>query len=143
MDSAVKKSIGAPIKQLSSCVSRVKQADRGRRRKSAPCLSHQAARDSSWVRVYQAELHRERKLRQTKYAQKNAERASMRTYHRGHPPVSRSPNVKTRRAKNEDSMFGAFQSLSLNMAACSPLLNSVQSEGASVLRRGFRWERRK
>ncbi|KAG9279394.1 hypothetical protein AMEX_G4912 [Astyanax mexicanus] len=123
MDAIVKKSLGAPVRQLSSCVSGVKEGmsrkGKSTRRKSAPCC-YSTAHDSSWVRTYQAELHRERKVRQVMLSQKNAERTAMRSHYRSphrytKTSQNRKPiNTKTP-SKNDDSLFGAFQGLSLNM----------------------------
>lgn len=118
MDAVVKKSLGAPLRQMTSCFTGnqdgFSRKGKSVRRKSAPCCYGQTAHDSSWLRTYQAELHRERyknkriqlldtyivrinpialkfvlfilclnrKLRQVKVAQKNAERAAMRIHHR-------------------------------------------------------------
>lgn len=64
MDAVVKKSLGAPFRQLTRCVTGDKDGFswKGKtvRRKSAPCCYDQTAHDSSWLRTYQAELHRER-----------------------------------------------------------------------------------
>lgn len=116
MSSVVKKSLGAPIRQMTNCLSGVQDGfsrkNKTVRRKSAPCCYGQTAHDSSWIRAYQAELHKERqvinpdnstllkfnqlvifelnttficlnrKLRQVKFAQKNAERAAMRAHYK-------------------------------------------------------------
>lgn len=59
MDAIVKKS-------LASCVSGVKDGvgKKGKavRRKSAPCCYSHMTNESSWIRAYQAELHRERQV---------------------------------------------------------------------------------
>uniref|UniRef100_A0A8C1I9X8 Si:ch211-81a5.8 n=1 Tax=Cyprinus carpio TaxID=7962 RepID=A0A8C1I9X8_CYPCA len=124
MDAVVKKSLGAPFRQLTSCVTGDKEgfSRKGKtvRRKSAPCCYGQTARDSSWLRTYQAELHRERKLRQVKFAQKNAERSAMRTHYRSPHRFTKAPvqraNIKSKTStKSDSSLFGAFQGLSLNM----------------------------
>uniref|UniRef100_A0A671Q444 Si:ch211-81a5.8 n=1 Tax=Sinocyclocheilus anshuiensis TaxID=1608454 RepID=A0A671Q444_9TELE len=114
MDAVVKKSLGAPFRQVTSCISRKGKTVR---RKSAPCCYGQTAHDSSWLRTYQTELHRERKLRQVKFAQKNAERLQKpTTLHEGtFTPVQRA-NIKSKTpTKSDNSLFGAFQGLSLNM----------------------------
>ncbi|KAI7799037.1 uncharacterized protein si:ch211-81a5.8 [Triplophysa rosa] len=118
MTSVVKKSLRAPFRQMTSCLSGVQDGfsrkNKTVRRKSAPCCYGQTAHDSSWIRAYQAELHRERKLRQVKFAQKSAERAADRSPHRfSKPPVQRTQSKTA--TKNDDSLFGAFQGLSLNM----------------------------
>ncbi|KAK2887523.1 hypothetical protein QQF64_013296 [Cirrhinus molitorella] len=124
MDAVVKKSLGAPFRQLTSCVTGDKDgfSRKGKtvRRKSAPCCYGQTGHDSSWLRTYQAELHKERKLRQVKFAQKNAEKTAMRAHYRSphrftKPPVQRT-NLKGKTpTKNDNSLFGAFQGLSLSM----------------------------
>ena len=77
MDAAMKKSLAAPIKQLTNYVYGTKNGRRGSvkntpavrrksiarrqsvvRRKSAPCTSQKVP--DSWLRVYQADLQRER-----------------------------------------------------------------------------------
>ncbi|XP_042566593.1 uncharacterized protein si:ch211-81a5.8 [Clupea harengus] len=128
MDSVVKRSLGAPLRHLTSCVTQVKDSHRSRRRsltgrrKSAPCLS-QTTHDS-WLRVYQSDLIRERNLRKAEVAQKNAQRSARRAYFNSHQPISKDTQkanftrsgMRTS-ARNEDSMFGAFQGLSLNMGS--------------------------
>ncbi|XP_056091343.1 uncharacterized protein si:ch211-81a5.8 [Rhinichthys klamathensis goyatoka] len=125
MDAVVKKSLGAPLRQLTSCFTGnqdgFSRKSKSVRRKSAPCCYGQTAHDSSWLRTYQAELHRERKLRQVKCAQKNAERAAMRIHHRSPHQFTKAPvqraNLKSKTAtKNDNSLFGAFQGLSLSMS---------------------------
>ncbi|XP_073702972.1 cytochrome P450 11C1 [Garra rufa] len=78
MESVVKKSLLAPIKTLKLCVSGEKQ--RGSKRhgsKGKTCTP-----DPRLLRSYQADLERERKLREEMNAQKNAERAAMRAHFR-------------------------------------------------------------
>ncbi|KAG7325644.1 hypothetical protein KOW79_010569 [Hemibagrus wyckioides] len=110
-------------KSLASCISGVKDGagKKGKavRRKSAPCCYSHITYDSSWIRAYQAELQRERKLRQGVLAQKKAERTVLQTHRNPHlytkTPQDRK-HVKTKAsAKKDDSLFGAFQSLSLNI----------------------------
>ncbi|XP_056335076.1 complexin-3 [Danio aesculapii] len=136
MSAVVKKSLGAPLRQLTSCVTGDQDAcsrkGKAVRRKSAPCCYGPTAHDSSWLRTYQAELHKERKHRQVKFAQKNAERAAMRVHYRSPHRYAKAPvqrtnlNSKTS-SKNDNSLFGAFQGLSLNLnAAQASITNSVQ-----------------
>ncbi|XP_056597996.1 uncharacterized protein si:ch211-81a5.8 [Triplophysa dalaica] len=122
MNSVVKKSLRAPFRQMTSCLSGVQDGfsrkNKTVRRKSAPCCYGQTAHDSSWIRAYQAELHRERKLRQVKFAQKSVERAADRAHNRSPHRFSKPPVARTqskRATKNDDSLFGAFQGLRLNM----------------------------
>ncbi|XP_066531567.1 uncharacterized protein si:ch211-81a5.8 [Hoplias malabaricus] len=136
MDAIVKKSLSAPVRQLSSCMLGVKEGinrkGKNVRRKSAPCCYSQTAHDSSWIRAYQAELHRERKLRQIMVSKKNAERAAMRTHYRSpHRYTKTSQNrtqLKTKPPqKNDDSLFGAFQGLSLNIGSTQASLPTPPS----------------
>ncbi|KAF5904309.1 complexin-3-like, partial [Clarias magur] len=73
-------------KSLASCVSRVNDGigKKGKavRRSSAPCCYSHITYDSSWIRAYQAELHRERKLRQGILAQKKAQRTVLKSHYR-------------------------------------------------------------
>ncbi|XP_047453603.1 complexin-3-like [Mugil cephalus] len=95
----VKKSLRTPIRKLTGCVSGVKErklcAKRrnkrgrgggGRRGCSAagktPSVRAAHPRDPSIIRSYQADLEKERKLREAMNAQKNAERATMRAHFR-------------------------------------------------------------
>ncbi|XP_051949375.1 uncharacterized protein si:ch211-81a5.8 [Xyrauchen texanus] len=130
MNSVVKKSLDAPLRQLTGCVTGVKDGfsrkSKTARRKSAPCCYSQTAHDSSWIRAYQAELQKERKLRQVKFAQKNAEKAAMRVNYRSahrytKKPVQRKSKTAT---KNDDSFFGAFQGLSLSMSGAQSSMPS-------------------
>ncbi|KAI5621611.1 hypothetical protein C0J50_18668 [Silurus asotus] len=89
MDAIVRKS-------LASCVSGWKdgfdEKEKAVRRKSAPCCHSHITYDSSWIRAYQAELHRERQTPQDR------------------------KHFKTKSSqKKDDSLFGAFQGLSLDM----------------------------
>ncbi|KAF7686295.1 hypothetical protein HF521_015657 [Silurus meridionalis] len=117
MDAIVKKS-------LASCVSGWKdgfgEKEKAVRRKSAPCCHSHITYDSSWIRAYQAELHRERKLRQGVLAQKKAERTVLKAHFRNPQHYSKTPqdrkHFKTKSSqKKDDSLFGAFQGLSLDM----------------------------
>uniref|UniRef100_A0A4W6F9R6 Uncharacterized protein n=1 Tax=Lates calcarifer TaxID=8187 RepID=A0A4W6F9R6_LATCA len=111
MDSLM--SLGAPLKQFTSCVSgKSTSNNRGSisRRRSLPC-SNQKVPDS-WLRVYQAELKRERKRQQAILAKKSTERTVRKTHFRSHhclPRVARKPAPA-----KDDSFFGAFQGLSLD-----------------------------
>ncbi|KAI4886850.1 hypothetical protein NFI96_021449 [Prochilodus magdalenae] len=160
MDAIVKKSLGAPVRQFSSCVSGVKDSigrkGKNVRRKSAPCCYSQTAHDSSWIRAYQAELHKERqvtplssvckykgshmvlglnlqKLRQVMLSKKNAERTARRTHHRSpHRYTKTSQNRTQMKTKapakgTDDSLFGAFQGLSLNMGGTQASLSTPSS----------------
>uniref|UniRef100_A0A673IAU1 Si:ch211-81a5.8 n=1 Tax=Sinocyclocheilus rhinocerous TaxID=307959 RepID=A0A673IAU1_9TELE len=118
MDAVVKKSRGAPFRQLTSCVRGDKDGFRRKgktvRRKSAPCCYGQTAHDSSWLRIYQTELHGEsRKLRQVKFAQRNRNEGTLHTasrrYGKHKHKHSKTPT------KSDNSLFGAFKGLSLNM----------------------------
>ncbi|XP_072530766.1 uncharacterized protein [Salminus brasiliensis] len=133
MDAIVKKSLGAPVRQLSSCVSGVKDGmsrkGKSARRKSAPCCYSQTAHDSSWIRAYQAELHRERKLRQGMLSKKNAERAAGRAHYRSPHRYTKDRKQLNSKAppKNDDSLFGAFQGLSLNMGGTQASMPAAPS----------------
>ncbi|XP_056331012.1 LOW QUALITY PROTEIN: uncharacterized protein LOC130243015, partial [Danio aesculapii] len=79
MESVVKKSLLAPMKTLQCCVSRDKQQtsrSQGQRSKVT------RVQDPRVLRSYEAELQRERKLREAMNAKKNAERAAMRAHFR-------------------------------------------------------------
>ncbi|KAK2920952.1 uncharacterized protein si:ch211-81a5.8 [Channa argus] len=125
-------SLGAPLKQFTSCVSGknasnkrgVKKSQSVRRssftrrksvsrRRSLPCINQKVP--DSWLRVYQDELKRERKRQQAMLAKKNAERTVRRTHFRSHHclPKHTTPVRKPAPAK-DDSFFGAFQGLSLD-----------------------------
>ncbi|XP_061616321.1 uncharacterized protein si:ch211-81a5.8 [Phyllopteryx taeniolatus] len=128
MDSIL--SLGAPLKQFTSTYVTGKSSlppkgAKGRRssftrrrsisrRRSMPCTGQEVPH-SHWLRVYQAELKRERKRQQAVLAKKNAERSVRKTYFRSHHCLPRKTTT-TRKpaAKKEDSLFGAFQSLSLD-----------------------------
>ncbi|XP_076610896.1 uncharacterized protein LOC143335387 [Chaetodon auriga] len=130
MDSLM--SLGAPLKQFTSCVSgknaTTKRGDKKSpsvrrnsftrrksvsRRRSLPCSSQKVP--DSWLRMYQDELRRERKRQQAILAKKNAERSVRRTHFRSHHclPRQTTPARKPASAKDE-SLFGAFQGLSLD-----------------------------
>ncbi|KPP79239.1 complexin-3-like [Scleropages formosus] len=103
MDSVVKKTLTAPIKQFTGCISGGKESEgwtkrggkmkKGSKGKSAPSRTKQAGLDANQMRAYQADLEKERqvdelffrcrlKLREARNAQKNAERAAMRAHYR-------------------------------------------------------------
>ncbi|CAB1441450.1 unnamed protein product [Pleuronectes platessa] len=125
-------SLGAPLKQFTSCVSGksslnkrgAKRSESVRRssftrrssisrRRSLPCSSQKVP--DSWLRVYQAELKRERKRQQAIIAKKNAERAVRGTHFRSHHCLPRQTSTTRRSAPAKDnSFFGAFQGLSLD-----------------------------
>ncbi|XP_077404835.1 uncharacterized protein LOC144037319 isoform X1 [Vanacampus margaritifer] len=128
MDSIL--SLGAPLKQFTStCVpgksSPPTNGAKGRRssftrrksisrRRSLPC-GGQKVPDSHWLRVYQAELKRERKRQQAVLAKKNAERCVRKTHFRSHHCLPRQTSTARKAAaKKEKSLFGAFQGLSLD-----------------------------
>ncbi|KAM9738362.1 uncharacterized protein ACNS7B_013742 isoform 1-T2 [Menidia menidia] len=130
MDSLM--SLGAPLKQFTSCVSGKKaSAKRGGkrsqsvrrssftrrksvgRRRSLPCSSPKVP--DSWLRAYQDDLKKERKRQQAVLAKKNAERTVRQTHFRSHHclPKHTGASRKPMSAK-DDSFFGAFQGLSLD-----------------------------
>ncbi|XP_048085878.1 uncharacterized protein si:ch211-81a5.8 [Alosa alosa] len=138
MDSKMKKSLGAPLRHFTTYVTHVKDSHRSRRRsltgrrKSAPCLSHTT--HDSWIQAYQSDLIRERNLRKTEVAQKNAQRAARRTCFQNHRPMSMDSKrlssthktnftrdfngmVRSNVPGRSEDMFGAFQGLSLNMGS--------------------------
>ncbi|XP_067457478.1 complexin-3-like [Thunnus thynnus] len=95
----VKKSLRRPVRKLTACVTGVKERrlcakrrnHRGRggggrggcnRLKRTPPLQSAHTKDASVIRSYQADLEKERKLREAMNAQKNAERAAMRSHFR-------------------------------------------------------------
>ncbi|XP_056902187.1 complexin-3-like [Takifugu flavidus] len=84
----VKKSLRAPIKKLANCVSGLKGrgpgAKRWNRRGRGGPPPHRAAgcREPPTVRSYQADVEKERQLREAANAQKNAQRAAMRAHFR-------------------------------------------------------------
>ncbi|XP_077404837.1 uncharacterized protein LOC144037319 isoform X2 [Vanacampus margaritifer] len=122
MDSIL--SLGAPLKQFTStCVpgksSPPTNGAKGRRssftrrksisrRRSLPC-GGQKVPDSHWLRVYQAELKRERKRQQAVLAKKNAERCVRKTHFRSHHCLPRVPNKhrqKSSSQKGKISLWG-------------------------------------
>ncbi|KAM9340515.1 uncharacterized protein ABDE67_016244 isoform 2-T2 [Symphorus nematophorus] len=130
MDSLM--SLGAPLKQFTSCVSGKSTSANKRgekrsqsvrrnsftrrksvsRRRSLPCSSQKVP--DSWLRLYQAELKRERKRQQAILAKKNAERSVRRTHFRSHHCLPRTTPARKPASVKDDSFFGAFQGLSLD-----------------------------
>ncbi|RVE62855.1 hypothetical protein OJAV_G00160230 [Oryzias javanicus] len=106
MESVVKKSLRKPIRKLTSCVTGTEDrrlCPKRRRRQSRggggrggcnslrkTCYSAQP-KDPSSARSYQADLDKERKQREAMIAQKNAERAAMRSHFRRKYQLSESP----------------------------------------------------
>ncbi|XP_069032049.1 uncharacterized protein [Embiotoca jacksoni] len=128
MDSLM--SLGAPLKQFTSCVSgKSTSAKRGANRSQSVRRSSFTRRKSvgrrrslpangqkvpdSWLRAYQADLKRERKRQQAVLAKKNADR-SVRTHFRSHHCLPRTTAARKPAPANNDSLFGAFQGLSLD-----------------------------
>ncbi|XP_061680840.1 uncharacterized protein si:ch211-81a5.8 [Syngnathoides biaculeatus] len=127
MDSIL--SLGSPLKQFTSTYVTGKSSlppkeAKGRRssftrrksigrRRSLPCTG-QKVPDAHWLRVYQAELKRERKRQQAVLAKKNAERSVRKTYFRSHHCLPRQTTTTRKPAAKKDSLFGAFQGLSLD-----------------------------
>ncbi|XP_035038143.2 uncharacterized protein si:ch211-81a5.8 [Hippoglossus stenolepis] len=124
-------SLGAPLKQFTSCVSGksspnkrgAKRSESVRRssftrrssisrRRSLPCSSQKVP--DSWLRVYQAELKRERKRQQAVLAKKNTERAVRGTHFRSHHCLPRQTSARKSGPAKDNSFFGAFQGLSLD-----------------------------
>ncbi|XP_018593078.1 complexin-3 [Scleropages formosus] len=152
MDSVVKKTLTAPIKQFTGCISGGKESEgwtkrggkmkKGSKGKSAPSRTKQAGLDANQMRAYQADLEKERQLREARNAQKNAERAAMRAHYRskyclpkntkdashlktagGKAALPRELAAMVRpkaQAKDEgNNLFSAFQGLSLNLGMMS------------------------
>ncbi|XP_040044584.1 uncharacterized protein LOC120826402 isoform X1 [Gasterosteus aculeatus] len=125
-------SLGAPLKQFTSCVSgtrtSTKRGTKGSqsvrrssftrrksvsRRRSLPS-SNQKVPDS-WLRLYQDDLQRERKRQQAILAKKSAERTVRKTHFRSHHCLPRQTSAARKPAPVKDeSFFGAFQGLSLD-----------------------------
>nr|XP_046273487.1 uncharacterized protein si:ch211-81a5.8 [Scatophagus argus] len=125
-------SLGSPLKQFTRCVSgkstTTKRGDKRSqsvrrssftrrksisRRRSLPCSSQKVP--DSWLRIYQAELKRERKRQQAMLAKKNAERSVGKTHFRSHHCLPRHTTPARKPAPvKDDSFFGAFQGLSLD-----------------------------
>uniref|UniRef100_A0A673BAW4 Uncharacterized protein n=1 Tax=Sphaeramia orbicularis TaxID=375764 RepID=A0A673BAW4_9TELE len=131
MDSLM--SLSSPLKQFTSCMSGTNKPTNKRgskrsqsvrrssfsrrmsigRRRSLPCSSQKVP--DSWLRVYQDELKRERKRQQANLAKKNAERTVRRTQFRSHHCLPRQTTAARKPAAVKDeSLFGAFQGLSLD-----------------------------
>ncbi|KAM3873204.1 complexin-3 [Diretmus argenteus] len=103
MDSVMKKSLRVPIRKLTSCVSGVKEREvmakcRSKRSRGgcnrsvkSPRLRTAHTKDPSVICSYQADLEKERQLREAMNAQKNAERAAMRAHFRRKYQLSKSP----------------------------------------------------
>ncbi|XP_068603621.1 uncharacterized protein si:ch211-81a5.8 [Brachionichthys hirsutus] len=120
--------LGAPLKQLTSCVmgkkTTAKRSQAARRssftrrrsvsrRRSLPCSSQKVP--DSWMRLYQEELKRERKRQRAVLAKKHAERSVRKTHFRSHHCLPRQAARSGRpAAAKDDSFFGAFQGLSLD-----------------------------
>ncbi|XP_061123442.1 uncharacterized protein si:ch211-81a5.8 [Syngnathus typhle] len=153
MDSIL--SLGAPLKQFTStCIpgksSSPIKGSQGRRssftrrrsisrRRSLPCGA-QKGPDSHWLRVYQAEMKRERKRQQAALAKKNAERCVRKTHFRSHHCLPRKTSTSRKGAsKKEDSLFGAFQGLSLDgvmggvNASAAAATNAAGGDQCSVM----------
>ncbi|XP_028280704.1 complexin-3-like [Parambassis ranga] len=156
----VKKSLRTPIRKLASCVSRVKERklcakrrnERGRGRRGGggggcsgrlgknPPLWTAHPKDPSVIRSYQADLEKERRLREAMNAQKNAQRAAMRSHFRRKYRLSENPkdtnhlrtvggkvslphelskiiHPKTKTKDDGFNLLSAFQGLSFNTAA--------------------------
>ncbi|XP_054462654.1 uncharacterized protein si:ch211-81a5.8 isoform X2 [Anoplopoma fimbria] len=128
MDSLM--SLGAPLKQFTSCVSwkhtPTKRGAKGSqsvrrssftrrksvsRRRSLPCSTQKVP--DSWLRLYQDDLKRERKRQQAVLAKKNAER-TVRTHFRSHHCLPRNTTARKPAPVKDESFFGAFQGLSLD-----------------------------
>ncbi|XP_041798103.1 complexin-3-like [Chelmon rostratus] len=104
-----KKSLRRPIRRLTSCVSGVKErklcakrrnvmgrggGGRGacnRSGRTPPLRAAAHPKDPAVIRSYQADLEKERQLREAMNAQKNAERAAMRAHFRRKYQLSESP----------------------------------------------------
>ncbi|CAF97876.1 unnamed protein product [Tetraodon nigroviridis] len=152
----VRRSLRAPIKRLASCVSGLKGRRPGAKRwkkrsrggggrggwsrpARAPPVRVARAKEPVVVRSYQAELEKERKLREAANARKNAQRAAMRAHFRRKYQLSENPKDAGRlrtaggklslprelskiihpETKPKDASFGllrAFQGLSVGTA---------------------------
>ncbi|XP_034554333.1 complexin-3-like [Notolabrus celidotus] len=106
----VKKSMRTPIRKLTSCVSGVKErrlcpklrnktgrggGGRGgcnRFGRKTPPLRSAHQKDPAVIRSYQADMEKERRLREATNAQKNAERAAMRAHFRRKYQLSEDSN---------------------------------------------------
>ncbi|KAE8288861.1 hypothetical protein D5F01_LYC12738 [Larimichthys crocea] len=170
----VKKSLRTPFRKLTSCVSGVKERRlcakrrnrRGRggggrggcnRMGRTPPLRTAHPNDPLVFRSYQADLEKERKLREAMNAQKNAERAAMRAHFRTKYQLSESlkdtnhlrsvggkvslphelskiihPETKTK--DNGFNLLSAFQGLSFNTVALTGRKHSKTSTPAPARR---------
>ncbi|CAM4695969.1 unnamed protein product [Leuciscus chuanchicus] len=97
MESALKKSLLAPIKALKFCVTGEKKpsgwttsGSQGQGSKFRGCA------DTHLLRPYQADLERERKLREAMNARKNAERAAMRLHFRSKYQLTKNAEDRER-----------------------------------------------
>ncbi|XP_077086115.1 complexin-3-like [Siphateles boraxobius] len=97
MESAVKKSLLAPIKTLKFCVNGEKKpSGRSRSGSKGQGSKVRACADTHLLRPYQADLERERKLREAMNAQKNAERAAMRLHFRSKYQLTKNAEDRKR-----------------------------------------------
>ncbi|XP_072535276.1 cytochrome P450 11C1 [Salminus brasiliensis] len=149
MDTMVQKSLVAPLKKLTSCVTGSAEQDiwtNHRPKQGSKCMSFvpraSHTNNSTVLRAYQADLDRERKLREAMNAQKNAERAAMRAHFRRKYQLSTNAKDTSHlqavgskvalprdlakmvrsdgQAKEESStMLSAFQNLSFDMGLFS------------------------
>ncbi|XP_073340729.1 complexin-3-like [Pagrus major] len=165
----VKKSLRTPVRKLTSCVSGVKERRlcakprnrRGRggggrggcnRSGRTPPLRTAQPKDPS-VRLYQADLEKERQLREAMNAQKNAERAAMRSHFRRKYQLSEStkdtnhlssvggkvslPHELSKiihpetKSKDSFNLLSAFQGLSFGTAALTGKKHSKTSTPTS------------
>lgn len=175
MDSLVKKSLMVPIRKLTSWGSKVKErgvwAKHGTKRRKRGRGGGRGGRrtppgsgsikDPSFVRSYQADLDKERKLREAMNAQKNAERAAMRAHFRRKHQLSKNmkdasrlraaggkvslpreltkmvrPETKTK--DNSFSLLSAFHGLSLNRGVVTgsrrpPTQTAANGEACKVM----------
>lgn len=145
----VQKSLVAPLKKLTSCVTGSAEQDvwtKHKPRHGSKCRSFVPrsghTNNASLARAYQADLDRERKLREARNAQKNAERAAMRAHFRRKYQLSQNAKDSSRlqavgskvvlphnlakmvrsdgQAKDESStLLSAFQNLSFDMGLIS------------------------
>ncbi|CAB1351291.1 unnamed protein product [Coregonus sp. 'balchen'] len=98
------------------------------RRKSVPCAktcTKQRAVPESWLSAYQADIQRERKLREKKIAERSVRRRSQHFRSQHCLPKSKTNAKRNQKSAKDDSLFGAFQGLSLNVTG------GVQSSMAS------------
>uniref|UniRef100_A0A8D2ZKY2 Uncharacterized protein n=1 Tax=Scophthalmus maximus TaxID=52904 RepID=A0A8D2ZKY2_SCOMX len=114
MDSLM--SLGSPLKQFTSCVSGKKSQQHNQRaakgshvsrRRSLPCSSQKVP--DSWLRAYQDELKRERKIDFFFLLRSILIQHCSLVLHAQQTATARKPA-----AAKDDSFFGAFQGLSLD-----------------------------